>query len=179
MDPPDVWSAACCLVVSATFGIAGVGKLRRGLTFRATLADLVRGRLVRPVAVAVPIIELLIAALLVAGFAPRLIAGLAIAALAAFSAALWRMKRVDSWSQCACFGEDGDGSSLDVGLVRNALLTLCAALIVVRPGGLQSVAGFEDGVLVVVTATGAIGTWLVVKAVVVNAPLLFKRLGEA
>jgi hypothetical protein len=179
MDPPDVWSAAGCLVLSATFGVAAASKLRRGLTFRATLADLVGEGAVTPTALAVPLVELLIAAFLLLGLAPRLVSGLAILVLGAFSAALWRMKRLDSWSQCACFGEDGDGSSLNVGLLRNALLVVGAAFVIARPGALQSLSGFEDAVLTVVTAIGAVGAWLIVKTTVVNAPLLFKRMGEA
>lgn len=130
-------SAAVILVLAVTFAAAAVHKLRDRQPFVATLDALVPGRLARPLSLAVPAGELLLAAALVAGVLPRLVALLAIAALAAFSLALVRLRaaaRGRAAIPCNCFGAAGDGDPA-TGLVRNGLLMALAVAALLWPVG--------------------------------------------
>src|SRR5262245_27759145 len=122
-------AAAVALLLTGTLAWAGVAKAADPAPFRVTLRSLVSYRAARRLAVAVPLAELGLAALLVAGVAPRLVAALILALLVVFTAALWRLGAVSA--ACHCFGA-GDGGD---GRLRNALLAAGAAFLVAQPAG--------------------------------------------
>src|SRR4051794_23400651 len=120
-------AAAVCLLLAGTLAWAGVAKARDPAPFRITLRALVSRDAARRLAIAVPALELALAALLVAGVAPRLVAALVLGLLSVFSAALWRLGDVS----CACFG----ATPSDGGRARNGLLAAGAAFLVAQPAG--------------------------------------------
>jgi len=123
-------SAAATLLLAVTFAAAAIAKLRDPQPFVATLSALVSPRAARPLARAVPIGELALAAWLLTGAAPRAAALVALAALALFSLQLRRLKADPGLPSCNCFGGGGDPSG---GLLRNALLALAAVVALVWP----------------------------------------------
>jgi uncharacterized membrane protein YphA (DoxX/SURF4 family) len=151
-------SAALTLLLAVTFSVAAIAKLRDPRPFVATLRALVPGPAAAPLARAVPIGELLLAALLVTGLAPRVAALLALVALAVFSVALSRLRQDPSLPGCNCFG--GGVADPQAGLVRNGLLGLAALALVAWPmdGALwtQSAAALAGAVTV---AVGAACVW--------------------
>jgi uncharacterized membrane protein YphA (DoxX/SURF4 family) len=122
-------AAAVCLLLAGTFAWAGSAKLADPAPFRVTLRALTSTRGAQRLAVAVPALELALAALLVAGVAPRIVSALAVALLAAFTAALTRLGAVSA--ACHCFGASPSGA----GRLRNALLAAGAVCLVVWPAG--------------------------------------------
>jgi len=122
-------AAAVCLLLAGTLALAGAAKAADPAPFRVTLRALASRGTARRLALAVPALELALAALLVAGVAPRVVAGLVAALLAAFTAALWRLGRVSA--ACHCFGASESGGAR----TRNALLTAGAAYLAARPAG--------------------------------------------
>jgi hypothetical protein len=130
-------AAAVSLLLAGTLAWAGALKVADPAPFRVTLRSLVGARAARRLAFAVPLVELGLAGLLVAGVAPA--PALVLALLALFTAALWRLGSVST--ACHCFGatEGGDGR------LRNALLAAGAAFLVVQPAG--ALWGVEAGEL--------------------------------
>lgn len=167
MYPQIRMSAAATLLLAVTFAAAAIAKLRAPQPFVATLTALVPARAARPLARAVPIAELVLAAGLVAGVAPRLAALLSLLLLGAFSVALARLRRDPGLPSCNCFGAGGDPQA---GLVRNALLGAVAVVALVDPvdGPLWALpAGELAGAATV--ALGAACCWLLSQALL---PLL-------
>jgi uncharacterized membrane protein YphA (DoxX/SURF4 family) len=141
-------AAAVCLLLAGTLAWAGVAKAADPAPFRATLR-----RLAAPgwLTTAVPAAELGLAALLVAGVAPRVTGAAVLALLAGFTVVLGRLGTVP----CHCFGAD-DGRA---GRLRNALLGAGAvALIAWPPGALWSVGASELAGAATVAA-GAACAW--------------------
>src|SRR5206468_2603710 len=117
-------AAAVCLLLAGTLAWAGAAKAADPAPFRLTLRALAApGWLVA----AVPALELGLAGLLVAGVAPRVVAGAVLALLAAFTVALGRLGSLP----CNCFGA-ADGAA---GPLRNALLAAGAVALVAWPPG--------------------------------------------
>lgn len=130
-------SAAVTLLLAVTFVAAAVAKLRAPQPFVATLQTLVPARMAAPLARAVPVGELALAAALLTAVAPRATALAVLAVLAGFSTVLVRLRRGPAGADgpavlpCNCFGAgDGDPST---GLVRNGLLALLAVAAAVWP----------------------------------------------
>ena len=122
-------AAALCLLLAGTLAWAGAAKAADPAPFRFTLRALTSTAGARRLAVAVPALELALAALLVAGVAPRVVAALVVALLAGFTAALTRLGAVSA--ACHCFGASQSGA----GRTRNALLAAGAVCLVVWPAG--------------------------------------------
>lgn len=122
-------AAAVCLLLAGTLAWAGAAKAADPAPFRVTLRALTSPAGARRAAIAVPAVELILAALLVAGVAPRVVAVLVLALLAVFSVALTRLGAVSA--ACHCFGASASGA----GRLRNALLAAGAAVLVVHPAG--------------------------------------------
>lgn len=122
-------AAAVCLLLAGTLAWAGAAKAADPAPFRVTLRSLVPAATARRLAVAVPAVELILAALLVAGAVPRVVAALVLVLLAVFTAALTRLGAVSA--ACHCFGASQSGA----GRLRNALLAAGAAFLVVHPAG--------------------------------------------
>jgi uncharacterized membrane protein YphA (DoxX/SURF4 family) len=157
-------SAAATLLLAVTFAAAAIAKLRAPQPFVATLTALVSARAARPLARAVPVLELALAAALVAGLAPRLMALVSLVLLGVFSLALGRLRQDPGLPSCNCFGAGGDPGG---GLVRNALLAVAALVVLVAPldGPLWSLSASElaGGATV---AVGAACCWLLARALV-------------
>jgi uncharacterized membrane protein YphA (DoxX/SURF4 family) len=113
------------LLLSVGFVVAGVAKLAAPERFRATLRKLMPAGAARLAGTGVPILELLLAAWLVSGIAPRHAAATAMLVLLAFSIMLRKMWR--RGLSCGCFGEVAD--SAPSGLARNAILIALAACV--------------------------------------------------
>lgn len=122
-------AAAVALLLAGTLAWAGLAKAADPVPFRVTLRALVSARAARRLTLAVPLLELALAALLVAGVAPRLVPGLIVALLAVFTVALGRLGVVSA--ACHCFGASAGGD----GRLRNALLGAGAIALVAWPAG--------------------------------------------
>ena len=122
-------AAAVALLLAGTLAWAGALKAADPAPFRVTLHALVSARAARRLALAVPLVELALAALLVAGVAPRVVAALILALLALFTVALGRLGAVSA--ACHCFGATDAGD----GRLRNALLAAGAVVLVAWPAG--------------------------------------------
>jgi uncharacterized membrane protein YphA (DoxX/SURF4 family) len=124
------FEATLVLLLALVFALAGVAKLRGRAAFAAVLRKLtprVHGLLT----VVIPALEITLALLLVSGWMSRWIAVAVVVVLGAFSLALLRMRRLHMG--CGCFGEQADGDSIALGLVRNGLLIVAAGWLVVYP----------------------------------------------
>ena len=111
--------AVAGIVLGVVFVVAGASKLALGRRWVAQAAGL---GVARPVALAVPWWELAVGALLVVRIAPSIVAGLACATLAAFSALLVLHLRRGDRPPCACFGTWSSGPIRWVDVVRNVVL---------------------------------------------------------
>jgi hypothetical protein len=110
-------------LLAAVFVWAAVAKLRApGRTARSFEA--LQLPLARPLALGVPVLELVVAALLV--LAPPVGGAAAVALLAAFTALLALQVRAGSTVACGCFGSAGTEPVGAADLVRNAALLLGA-----------------------------------------------------
>src|SRR5919202_1674410 len=133
------------LLLAAVFLVAAVGKLADRRGSRQTLADFgVPNALVAPAALALPVVELAIAALLVPGASARRGALAALVLLALFIAGMGVNLARGRAPDCHCFGQL---HSAPVGwstLVRNAVLAVVAAVVLWRGGvdpGVASLTG--------------------------------------
>jgi uncharacterized membrane protein YphA (DoxX/SURF4 family) len=122
-------AAAVALLLAGTLAWAGLAKAADPAPFRMTLRALVSYRAARRLAMAVPLVELGLAALLVAGVAPRAVAAGIVVLLVVFTAALWRLGAVSA--ACHCFGASDGGD----GRLRNALLAAGAVFLIAQPAG--------------------------------------------
>jgi hypothetical protein len=148
-------TAALCVLLSGSFAIAGVAKLRDPRAFRATLSVLAA-----PVALAwlLPALEIGLAGALVAG-GGRVAAIAAIVVLAIFTLVLRRLGSVP----CRCFGAGADGDPR-AGRVRNAGLGVVALALVAWPSSaLWDVAARELAGAATVAA-GLACAWLLAAA---------------
>jgi hypothetical protein len=149
-------SALASYVLALTFAWAAVAKAVHPAAWSRSLSGYgFSGPLARAIAVGVPIVELGVATLLVAG-ARAIGAALALALLATFSFAIVRATRErGSRLPCGCFGDTKE-RDFRLMLLRNALLAALGAVILVgqryRPALLQS---SVDGVPFVLTIAGA------------------------
>jgi len=150
----------CACLIGLVFVVSAVSKARDLDGFAASVPGLlgrVDGRIVRPLAMLVLVLEALVPVLLAVPAARRAGFGLACLLLAAFTVAIAGAVRRRRRTTCRCFG----ASNAPLGrrhLVRNATL-LAAAL----PGALSP----GDGVpppagLVIAAAAGAVGAVLIV-----------------
>ncbi|MFE6223729.1 MauE/DoxX family redox-associated membrane protein [Streptomyces sp. NPDC057854] len=172
--------AVRCLV-AVVFAASALGKARAPGEFRATVRDMrvVPRRLTGPVAAAVPVLEVALAA---AVWVPALTTwafALSFGLIAAFTAALAAVLRRGIDASCSCFG----ASRTRVGpahLVRNAVLLaataagLLAALAAGGPGPVPA-AGALDATGVFVSLLGAV----CVSALVLSTDLLADVFGAA
>lgn len=134
-------SGTIVLILAVVFGAAGVAKLRGRDAFEAGLRKLVPKALVAPVAVGVPVVELMLAAWLVSGHTTHIAAWTAAALLVFFTLVLIRMWRI-GLKGCGCFGEQAEGGGMVSGMARNVLLIAGAVTVAAGP----DVAVFEHGV---------------------------------
>ncbi len=116
---------AAAVILAGVFALAAFAKLRRRPATTASFRDL---RLPAPatLAVAVPVVEALVAALLVAQ--PRVGAALALALLAGFSMVIVRAVAAGAEVPCACFGSTGQRPVSTRELMRNGVLAALAVL---------------------------------------------------
>jgi uncharacterized membrane protein YphA (DoxX/SURF4 family) len=114
------------LALATVFAWAGVAKLRQPAVTAATFRTL-RLPAHRVLARAVPVIELALAALLVA--APRLGGPVAMTLLVAFTLLLARRLSQGETVSCGCFGSARQDPIAATDLVRNGLLVALAAVV--------------------------------------------------
>lgn len=162
MYPRPVVVAASVLL-AATLALAGIAKLRDPGPFRRTLRTVVSAPVAWTTAAVLPIVELALAALLVAGVGGRIVAGIVLALMLGFIAALWLVERraADAGRalvSCNCFGSGGDGDPV-AGRVRNALLAAAAVVLVVRPADAVWAAPAGQVVGAICVAVGAVCVW--------------------
>lgn len=141
--------AAAAIALALVFAWAGAAKIARPQRTTASFSGLgLPGASV--LAVAVPILELSLAATLV--MAPVAGAVATLLVLAVFSAVLARAVRSGTTAGCSCFGSAGNEPVSVVDLVRNAMLGLLAAAALAASGwpGMWAVAA--------VAAALAVGT---------------------
>ena len=119
------------LLLAAVFIRAAVAKILATAAFRAVLRKLVP-RASNLLAWGIPRFELVLGALLLVHWRPRVTALVAMGTLVIFTAALLRMRRLHVGG-CGCFGEQAEGASIVRGLLRNALLIAAAAWIAIDP----------------------------------------------
>ena len=156
------------LLLAAAFGWAAAAKVTRLPAWRIALAGyrLPEG-LERVVFAGVPVVEVVVVALLVAGGdAGSAGAALAVALLGAFSIAVLRARRLQGDRlPCGCFGGSGDRDYRAM-LVRNALLGVLAALALVAPDLVTiSAPRSSQAVPVALAAAGlALVVWLAIAA---------------
>jgi uncharacterized membrane protein YphA (DoxX/SURF4 family) len=130
----DAVTLAARFVLATVFGLAGVAKLSARAAFASAVAkyELLPERLVRPVALAIPPLEVAGGSLLALGLATQPVAALLGLALCAFTAAaataLLRGKSLD----CGCFGPAAPRPITWLTIARNLGLLALAALVVVH-----------------------------------------------
>jgi uncharacterized membrane protein YphA (DoxX/SURF4 family) len=115
------------VALGAVFLVAAVAKLARPGWAQEGAASL---RVPVRLAAAVPLVELVLGALLVAGVAPPWPALAAAVVLMAFTVVLVRALRRGAGGRCACFGALGRGRITGWSLARNAVLLVLAAVAV-------------------------------------------------
>lgn len=144
-------------LLAGVFAWAGAAKARRPLDTAAALRRLGLPA-ARPLAVAVPGVELGLALVLVVRPAAGGVAALVL--LAAFSAVIGRAVRLQLDVGCGCFGSARNGPVSGVELLRNGLLAVLALAALAAP------APVTPDLPALVTATSAAVVGLVVLALV-------------
>ena len=133
-----VFRLACRLIPAAVFLWAGLAKAfeRQDSILAVNAYDVLPERLVEPVAVLLPWIEIAVAVLLILGLFVR-VAGLGTALLSAtFIAGLAQAKARGLQIDCGCFGGGGAGSGVTWwDIVRDVPLVLAGAYLTLRPRG--------------------------------------------
>lgn len=162
MPPPLSWALQALLAI--TFVWAAGAKVAHWSSWRATLPGYgIPGRLLAPVALLVPVLELTVATLTVAG-ATRVAMAAALALLSAFSYAVLRARvRQGDRLPCGCFGRTEE-RDYRVMLLRNSFLAALAALVLLfgERADLRSGSGAPDLDDVVPGLLVAVGALLVV-----------------
>ena len=114
---------ATAVALAAVFAFAGLAKLRDLDATRTAIAAFgAPGRLVGPLALAIPVAELAVAALLLPATTRVAGAGGALALLAIFSAAIAVNLALGRTPDCNCFGSLHSGPTSRLTLARNGLL---------------------------------------------------------
>ena len=142
---------ACALVLAAVFVRAGAAKLARPVETAASFAALgvpAPGLLAR----AVPFVELLVAAALIAE--PRAGGLVALLLLVGFSGFLVRAVRAGSQAPCNCFGSVRADPVSSVDVARDLLFGILAATSLAAPGPTRP-SVFDVVVVAVACAAGA------------------------
>ncbi len=121
-------SGAIILLLASVFLLAAFSKIRDRDAFNRVLRQLVPRSLVQPLSRVLPIGEMLLAAALLSGIAPRPALSASIVLLATFTLVLAQMRR-RGLKGCACFGETETNASPGTGIVRNLLLIIGAAAV--------------------------------------------------
>jgi len=125
-------SGIAAVVLAAVFTWAALSKILRSSAWWASLEQYALGWMRRPIAVAVPVAELAVPALVAAGL-PVEASGLAIVLLVAFSLALLRARRLHgNRVACGCFGRTR-ARDYRLLLARNAAIALVAAASLAAP----------------------------------------------
>ena len=124
--------AVIVLLLAAVFALAAASKMRSRAAFEEVLRKLAPARLVEPLTLIIPALELLLAAFLLSGVALRWAALMAFLMLIVFTFFLTRMRR-SGLQGCACFGEDSNSATAAAGIVRNLVLMLGATVVVAKP----------------------------------------------
>jgi uncharacterized membrane protein YphA (DoxX/SURF4 family) len=126
-------SGAIILLLAAIFVLAAISKFRSSDAFGEVLRNLFPPPLIKPVAIMVPLSELLLAGFLLSGVAQKKAIATAIALLIVFTIILSVM-----WHRglkgCACFGETVNADTSGSGIIRNLVLIACAIFVLNQPG---------------------------------------------
>jgi hypothetical protein len=139
------------LLIAGVFGAAGLGKLLSPRATRTALKSFsVPASLVVPVSAALPALELSICVLLLSAQFSVVGAGLAVATLTVFTAAVAYNLSAGRAPDCNCFGKLGSGPVGWRTVVRNVLLIVLAAAIPFLPAP----GGEGNAVLAVLDAAG-------------------------
>jgi len=165
---PSPLATIAAWTLVATFLWAAVAKFVRGNAWPAAIARFgFAGAAARAIAVAVPVAEIVVVALFVAG-ASRVAAALTLALVASFSAAIVsaRMVRKSDKVPCGCFGGSGE-SDYRLLLARNAALAVLAGVVLLapRPAGLSAPSEGDLLPATLVVLGGAVLTWMVAQTV--------------
>lgn len=169
MDP--LISAVCRLTVAALLATAAVSKLRDLRAFRHAVADyeVIPRRLAAPVAPVVPVLELAAAAALVVPATRAAGAVLALALIAAFTAALAvNLQRGRTDIDCGCFGPAAE-QGLSGWLIPRNLLLAAFTLPAFWPPGARPL-GALDLFVLVAGMLGLSGMFLALNRLIALAP---------
>jgi len=144
------------LGLAVVFALAAVGKLRRREETAATLGKFgVGARLRTPLALAIPVAELAIAAGLVPAASAPLTAGAAFVLLAAFTVGVVRVLAGEEEIDCNCFGALAPSRVSGRTVARNGVLMAAAGLVLV--GGWSDSGPDPLGWVGGISATAAVG----------------------
>jgi uncharacterized membrane protein YphA (DoxX/SURF4 family) len=119
----DTVARLAAIVLGVVFVVAAVAKIAAGSTWVAQARELGAPT---PVATALPGVELVLGALLIAGIGAPLVAVAAAALLVVFSVAIARQLVDGRHPPCACFGAWSQRPLGEGHLVRNAALIVVA-----------------------------------------------------
>jgi uncharacterized membrane protein YphA (DoxX/SURF4 family)/peroxiredoxin len=129
------------LVLVVVLAVAGVAKLADREGTRAAVAGFgIAGRLAAPLAVLLPVAELIAAALLLAGLTARAGAALALVLMLSFTAAIARSISRGETPDCHCFGQIHSAPAGPRTLARNVVLSGAAATVVITGAGTSATA---------------------------------------
>jgi uncharacterized membrane protein YphA (DoxX/SURF4 family) len=164
-------TGAILLLLGAVFAVAGISKLLSPDPFRTTLRKLMPQTVAHPATYAIPVQELVLAAWLLSGLAPRLAAAVTILVLLGFSSVLLRIWRLGL--SCGCFGAAAE--SAPAGLARNAAMILLAACVALPDVRIQGPWAGGAGTVVarLTIALGAACFWTCAVAVVRRRQFIF------
>lgn len=160
--------------LTATFAWAALAKFIRGDAWpKAVTGFGFRGALAQTIVFAVPLAEIAIVALFVAG-ALRPAGALTLALVAGFSGAIVRARGIGNRKRvpCGCFGGSRD-TDYRLLLARNLALAVLAALVLLGPRSASL--SFPDDLALLPTALIAIGGLLLVWMTVQTANSLRRR----
>lgn len=150
--------ARCALAL--VFAIAALGKLADLTGFRRTVAEFgVSPALTRVGAIAVPVIELAVAALLVPTATARIGACAALLLLLAFCVAIGRVLRRGEQPDCNCLGRAHSSPVSGATLARTAALAVVAGLVVAGGAGSglgEALAGLDGSPLAILLVLGVV-----------------------
>jgi hypothetical protein len=132
-------AAAARIVLAVTLIIAAIGKLRARHELPAQLRAFgIPKRAVRPIAIALPLVELAVAGALIGWWESAVPAWAAVALLAVFTAGL--VRAVARGAPCPCFGAASSGPASAASIVRNAVLLALAVIATGTPKGAKAAA---------------------------------------
>jgi uncharacterized membrane protein YphA (DoxX/SURF4 family) len=166
-------SGSIILLLAAVFLFAALAKLRSQNEFAEVLRNLVPSSLVKMTALAIPLLEVLLAGFLLSGIASRAAAMASVAVLAVFTIVLTVMWR-RGVKGCGCFGEDNNTATTGSGIIRNLILIALAVLIAIGPENLM-LYGPDVATLLgrMTVVAGAFCLWPCIVALVERRKLIF------